>query len=186
MINWPSEHVVSGNTLQALADRVYEDLGVSVHPESYFNHRTILAAPNDIVGNFNAQLLEWMPSHSVEMLSTDTVVDPADASDCPIEVLNQLSEPGIPPHKLPLKEGCTVILLRNLVPQKGLCNGTRLQVKSISNHVVVCTYLNRIHGRARSIDGVVLLPRNLLQIYRGFLRRIRPQAVPSLLCDDNQ
>ncbi|XTI89044.1 hypothetical protein V2W45_1399803 [Cenococcum geophilum] len=75
------------------------------HPESYFNHQAILATRNDIVSNLNAQLLERMPGHSVETLSTDSVVDLADASDCPTEVLNQLSEPGLPPHKLTLKEG---------------------------------------------------------------------------------
>ena len=53
------------------------------HPESYFKHRAILAAHNDIVSNLNAQLLERMPSYSVETLSTDSVIDLADAGDCP-------------------------------------------------------------------------------------------------------
>jgi hypothetical protein len=160
LIDWPPEQVVKGNTLHDLAEHVYDGLQARVYPESYFNERAILAARNDVVGNLNTQLLERMPGELVEKLSSDSVVDPADASKCPIEVLNHLSESGLPPHKLTLKVGCPVMLLRNLDPRRGLCNGTRLQVKSVSRHVLFCTYLDR--GRAgpeAPADGVVLLPR---------------------------
>jgi hypothetical protein len=160
MIEWPSEHVVNGNTLQNLAQQVYDDLHARIYPESYFNERAILAARNDVVSNLNTQLLQQMPGQTVEKLSTDCVVDAADATKYPVEVLNQLSEPGLPPHKLMLKEGCPVMLLRNLDPRKGLCNGTRLQVKSIARHVLFCTYLDRDRvGPEAPADGVVLLPR---------------------------
>ena len=160
MIDWPSEYVVQNNTLQDLADHVYDGLDTGAHPESYFNDRAILAARNDVVSNLNTRLLQRMPGQTVQKLSADSVVDPADASKYPIEVLNQLSESGLPPHKLTLKEGCPVMLLRNLDPGRGLCNGTRLQVKSISDHVLICTYLDRGRaGPAAPADGIVLLPR---------------------------
>ena len=51
------------------------------------------------------------------------------------------------------------MLLRNLDPRRGLCNGTRLQVKSISNHILICTYLDRERaGPEAPADGIVLLP----------------------------
>jgi ATP-dependent DNA helicase PIF1 len=160
MIDWPSKHVVEGNTLQDLARYVYDGLHAGLYPTSYFNERAILAARNDVVGNLNAQLLQQMPGQAVEKLSADSVVDAADASRFPIEVLNQLSEPGLPPHKLMLKDGYPVMLLRNLDPKRGLCNGTRLQVKSTSRHVVFCTYLDRDRAGPRApADGVVLLSR---------------------------
>ena len=37
----------------------------------------------------------------------------------------------MPPHELKLKEGCIVMLLRNLHATRGLCNGTRLRVEMI-------------------------------------------------------
>jgi hypothetical protein len=52
------------------------------------------------------------------------------------------------------------MLLQSLDPKRGLCNGTRLQVKSISKHAVFCTYLDC--GRAglgAPVDGAVILPR---------------------------
>jgi hypothetical protein len=46
----------------------------------------------------------------------------------PSEFLNTLTPNGLPPHMLKLKIGCPVILLRNIDPTGGLCNGTRLVV----------------------------------------------------------
>ena len=88
IIDWPSKHVVNSNTLQELAHYVYNDLQIEAHLESYFNERAILAVRNDVVSNLNAQLLQQMPGQTVEKLSADSVVDTADASQCPIEVLN--------------------------------------------------------------------------------------------------
>ena len=52
------------------------------------------------------------------------------------------------------------MLLRNLDPRRGLCNGTRLQVKSISDHVLICTYLDHERAGPRApADSTVLLPR---------------------------
>ena len=51
------------------------------------------------------------------------------------EFLNILTPPGIPPHELHLKVGVPVILLRNLDPSSGLCNGTRLIVRRLARNV---------------------------------------------------
>jgi hypothetical protein len=42
------------------------------------------------------------------------------------EFLNTLTPNDLPPYVLKLKIGCLVILLRNIDPANGLCNGTRL------------------------------------------------------------
>jgi ATP-dependent DNA helicase PIF1 len=46
----------------------------------------------------------------------------------PTEFLNSLSITGLCDHELHLKVGVPVMLLRNLDPSRGLCNGTRLIV----------------------------------------------------------
>ena len=58
-----------------------------------------------------------------------------------MEFLNTLQVPGIPLHKLELKPGMPVILLRNLDPANGLCNGTRLIVVRCASRVVYCRVL---------------------------------------------
>ena len=69
------------------------------------------------------------------------------------EVLNSLNPPGLPPHLLTLKEGCPIILLRNLDPPR-LMNGTRLITKKLMKNVIVATILT---GVAEGEE--VLIPR---------------------------
>lgn len=47
-----------------------------------------------------------------------------------------ISGSGLPPGELRLKPGCPFILLRNLSPSEGLCNGTRLVVVRMSDRVI--------------------------------------------------
>lgn len=56
----------------------------------------------------------------------------------PLEFLHSLTFSGLPPHILTLKEGQPVILIRNLSPVQGLCNGTRLIVEKIGIRIIQC------------------------------------------------
>ena len=74
----------------------------------------------------------------------------------PVEFLQQLNTGGLPPALLCLKVGCPVILLRNLDPGEGLCNGTRMVVLNVRRKVLQC----RIISKNRRFQGkVVLIPR---------------------------
>ena len=50
----------------------------------------------------------------------------ADAFRIGVEFVNRINLPNLPPHELNLKQGMPLMLLRNLSPIEGLCNGTRL------------------------------------------------------------
>ncbi len=54
----------------------------------------------------------------------------------PVEFLNTLQFSGIANHKLELKVGVPILLLRNLNQLIGLCNDTRLIVKRLGQHVI--------------------------------------------------
>ncbi|KAL8106785.1 hypothetical protein AgCh_023523 [Apium graveolens] len=47
----------------------------------------------------------------------------------PPEYLNSLKFSGVPKHEIQVKIGAPIMLLRNLNPKKGLCNGTQLIVR---------------------------------------------------------
>ncbi|CAK9171869.1 unnamed protein product [Ilex paraguariensis] len=52
------------------------------------------------------------------------------------EFLNSLNTSGLQLFKLQLKVWCSIILLRNIAPKVGLCNGTRLIVVKCALRVI--------------------------------------------------
>ena len=67
----------------------------------------------------------------------------------PVEFLQQLNASGLPPALLCLKVGSPVILLRNLDPGEGLCNGTRMVVLNVRRKVLQqhsLWYIQRLVG----------------------------------------
>ena len=60
----------------------------------------------------------------------------------PLEYLNSINLPGIPPHRLEVKIGVPVMLLRNLNLTGGLCNGTRMIVKQLLSRVIETKIIN--------------------------------------------
>lgn len=98
-------------------------------------------------------------SPSVVLLSTDTVGhDDRQLGQglYPVEYLNSIDLSGIPQHKLELKIGAPVMLLRNINASAGLCNGTRLEVMEIQQRVLKCRIQN---GSDEFIGNVVFIPR---------------------------
>ena len=74
----------------------------------------------------------------------------------PAEFLQQLNTGGLPPALLCLKVGSPVILLRNLDPGEGLCNGTRMVVLNVRRKVLQCRIISKDR---RFKDKVMLIPR---------------------------
>ena len=52
------------------------------------------------------------------------------------EYLNSLDPSGLPPFKLDLKVGSPIMLLRNISPKTGLCNGMRLMIVTCGTFVI--------------------------------------------------
>ena len=52
------------------------------------------------------------------------------------EFLNDIKYSGIPNHRIKLKVGVPIMLLRNIDQANGLCNGTMLQVNDLRKNVI--------------------------------------------------
>ncbi|GBN14014.1 hypothetical protein AVEN_125601-1 [Araneus ventricosus] len=76
----------------------------------------------------------------------------------PVEFLNSLISTGIPPYKLNLKQGCIIMLLRNLAPTKGLCNGTCLIVTKLQRNIIEAKRIGSENGEIYFIPRITLIP----------------------------
>ncbi|XP_045810318.1 ATP-dependent DNA helicase PIF1-like [Trifolium pratense] len=70
------------------------------------------------------------------------------------EFLNDITCSGIPNHRLTLKVGVPVMLLRNIDQANGLCNGTKLQVRDSGKNIIKASIIDGKHARE-----MVFLPR---------------------------
>ncbi|XP_066920182.1 uncharacterized protein [Clytia hemisphaerica] len=92
--------------------------------------RVILTPTNEEALEINERILQRQTGDVCTYFSFDSVVaDTQEEVDLyPQEFLNSITPSGMPRHKLNLKVGSVVMLLRNLSLKDGLCNGTRLKI----------------------------------------------------------
>ena len=114
---------------------IFLNLEENCHSGEYMTSCAILATRNDYVDKINERMIELFPGESVTYNSFDEAVDDTNHS-YQEEFLNILLPNGLPPHKLVLKKNCPIILLRNLDPFNGLCNGTRMICKQFNRNVI--------------------------------------------------
>uniref|UniRef100_A0A7N0TYR9 ATP-dependent DNA helicase n=1 Tax=Kalanchoe fedtschenkoi TaxID=63787 RepID=A0A7N0TYR9_KALFE len=145
-VTCPESMVVNDHTLNGLINSIYGDVAdAGRNARAYFSHRAILAARNDNVAEINTDVLNKIPREVYEFLSAD-------------KFLNRLDVNGWPPHKLLLKVGTPIMLLRNLDPANGLCNGTCLIVRRCSARVIEVEVLVGDHaGHVCFIPRIALI-----------------------------
>jgi ATP-dependent DNA helicase PIF1 len=114
--------------LHILIDIIFLDLNANMADKDYITTRAILSTRNDWVDMINMKMIDMFQGGETVYHSFDSAVDDPH-NYYPSEFLNSLTPNGLPPHVLKLKLGCPVILLRNIDPTNGLCNGTRLVVR---------------------------------------------------------
>ena len=148
----PKEYLFAGATLQEYILWCYP----SIHENREdFSNKAIVTPKNTDVDSINGACITKHPGQTYPLFSADSIdSDSYDASLYPIEFLNSLSVPGLPPHVLNLKIGAPIILLRTIDIHSGLCNGTRLIVENIQPH---CITSKIITGPGK--NNIALIPR---------------------------
>ena len=127
-------------SMKELANHVYPDLVKNHLQHNWMNGRAILAPTNKKVDSINNLISESFPGSPVVLTSSDEVINPDDLQRYNTEYLNTLTPSGMPHHRLFLKAGMPLMLLRNLNPKMGLCNGTRLIfLKVHKNYLLECS-----------------------------------------------
>ncbi|XP_035841306.1 uncharacterized protein LOC110870193 [Helianthus annuus] len=112
----------------------------------------------DSIRDFAKWLLDIGEGDAKEYLSSDSICQTEQMLDSfqeglySTENLNALKISGLPNHRLVLKVGVPVMLLRNIDQQKGLCNGTRLQITFLGKRVIEAEVISggdRIRAKGR-------------------------------------
>ena len=162
-INLPPSLRLEENTVQALINHIYPGLSQlqpSLH--QYFSDRMILSSRNDDVDDLNSLMLDTFSGEDRTFFSNDTVAN--DRSEdgelmYSAEYLNNINCSGLPLAKLRLKIGCPVMVLRNLYPSEGVCNGSRGIVKRMSTRVIEIELLSEDYrGKRVFIPRIKLTP----------------------------
>ncbi|XP_074327994.1 uncharacterized protein LOC141665907 [Apium graveolens] len=169
LIKIPDQYIIhtSGDPIQMLFEVTYPDFLQNISSHEYLRSRAILTPTNIVVDETNIQLLEKIPGTLFTYLSQDSIDNAGDddndfRSTFPFEYLNSINMPCIPKHELKLKVGVVVMLMRNLNQIMGLCNGTRMIVRSCRKNSIECEILCGSHvGNKHIIPRIEMIPSDI-------------------------
>ncbi|KAL0339406.1 UNVERIFIED_CONTAM: ATP-dependent DNA helicase PIF6 [Sesamum angustifolium] len=148
---WSSVKVLNlSENMRAQHDPHFSDFLLRV---DYMKNRAIITPLNDDTNKLNEKAINAFPGEEVTYYSFDYVPDDTRNLYLP-EFLNSISPGNLPPHKLVLKKGSPIMLLRNIDPKIGLCNGTRLICRGFGRNLIEVEILAGQFKRMR-----VFLPR---------------------------
>ncbi|XP_031112102.1 uncharacterized protein LOC116016078 [Ipomoea triloba] len=125
------------SSIDVLFKAVYPDMNNFINDPYSLMTRALLTSKNEFVDDINSTLIDKFPGVSKCYVSYDEPLDSTKYLHCE-DYLHTLSPSGMPPHTLILKKKCPIILLRNLNPSEGLCNGTRLICDELRDFVISC------------------------------------------------
>ncbi|KAK8931277.1 hypothetical protein KSP39_PZI016605 [Platanthera zijinensis] len=109
IIPWEGEH-----SINVLINTVFSDITISAIDYDHWENRALLTPLNEDVNYLNEKCLNLLIGDEITYYSFDSVDD--DRSNLyPEEFLNSISLDTLPPHKLSLKKGSPIMLLRNLI-----------------------------------------------------------------------
>ncbi|XP_073139112.1 uncharacterized protein [Henckelia pumila] len=143
IIPWESEH-----SIHQLIDSVFPNMTYRVHDANYMVDGAIITTKNVDVDEINEILILKFLEEEKVYTSWDSVEDDNN-NIFQVEFLNSLCPSGLPPHRITLKVGCPTMLLRNVAPELGLCNGTRLICRNLGRNFIDAKIITGPHKDTR-------------------------------------
>ncbi|GJR98806.1 ATP-dependent DNA helicase PIF1-like protein [Tanacetum coccineum] len=151
-IQIPKKFIInsSGDPIEDIVAETYPNLIERQHDVEYLKDRAILTPRNDDVDEINTYMFNKLAENSVTDNSANEICKASTESLdqqqlYPTEFLNTLNFSGMPPYALCLKKELPKMLLRNVNPTKGLCNGTRLIITELDEFVIHAKILTGSH-----------------------------------------
>ena len=129
-----------GESMKKFVDQIFPEVRERINEPGWMEGRAILASTNKEVQTINQLIVNDLSGQGIVVSSADSLDNTDDAFRLNVEYLNTLMPNGFPEHKITLKPGMPLMLLRNLNPKQGLCNGTRLVFREIiDSKLLRCT-----------------------------------------------
>jgi ATP-dependent DNA helicase PIF1 len=127
--------------------------------------------------------MSLLPSEDKQYLSCDSICQcdedvGIDRRWITTEFLNDIKCSRMPNHKLRLKLGVPVMLLRNIDVSSGLCNGTRLMIVELGKNVIGADIVNGPHHG----DRVYITRSNLIPSDSNVNISFQRRQFPLCLC----
>jgi ATP-dependent DNA helicase PIF1 len=177
-VHLPDDIVIPYTATEEPVNNLIEHVFPSLHENAtsgpYMSARAILSTKNEHIDDLNRKLIGRFPGQEKVFYSFDSVEDDP-GNSYPLDYLNHLTPNGLPPHELKLKVNCPVILLRNLDPHNGLCNGTRLMIRAFHDNAIDAEIVGGQHAGYRVfIPRIPMSPSEDLSLPFKFKRKQFP------------
>ena len=138
---------------------VFDEPEQNYHRPEWLCSRAILCPTNQATDDVNQHMMAKFPGEHRNYKSADKLLDEGNAQHYPLEFLNTICTSGMPPHLLQLKDKSPIMLIRNLDPAKGHCNGTRYVIHKMHDHIIEATIATGIHvGKQIFIPRIPISP----------------------------
>jgi ATP-dependent DNA helicase PIF1 len=149
-------YIIVCGSPQELNAKVYQDFESRYDDIDYLGERLIVSTTNEIIQERNFEMVMRIGNEITMSVSRDECVEDSDKCTYDTDILNKINASGMAPHRLPLCEGASIIVLtRNLNPKKGHVNGIRLKVLSVTKNLITAI---KLVGDG-SDDDTILIPR---------------------------
>lgn len=157
-IRLDTDMLIAEENLNKLCDFVFDSLDKDYDSPHWLCSRGILCPTNQAADDINAIMMDRFPGQPRKYISSDKLINCENHHQYPVEFLNTIST-GMPPHILSLKQNCPIMLLRNLDPTNGHCNGTRYVINNMHDHVIEATVAMGVHaGKQIFIPRIPISP----------------------------
>ncbi|XP_071738911.1 ATP-dependent DNA helicase PIF1-like [Rutidosis leptorrhynchoides] len=183
------------NPIETIIDSTYPRLRENMSNPKFFQDRAILAPTNEQVDSINDHVLSNIDGDEKVYYSSDSLC-PDEDDDLfaqqlySPEILNELKVPGVPNHKLALKVGVPIMLLRNIDQSKVAPTDNKIAVRFQRRQfpISVCFSMTINKSQGQSLANVGLYLRKPVfthgQLYVAVSRVTSKKGLKVVLLDD--
>ena len=140
-----------------LLDFVFGGIENNYTDSAWLSSRSIICPTNCEVDVINNTIMSILPGDVIKVYRSNDSVE-ENEHQYPIEFPNTLCPSGMRPHTLQLRKHSITMLLRNLDPVKGHCNGTRYVTEHLHDHIIDATIACEPRAGKHSIPRIAKNP----------------------------